>query len=200
MLLSFLLHFTRYAQLCLLLWKVARHVPEPPQPFTLLAVIKFTYPGFPLIVSGRRSLFCLLNPAGVFLGILRKTLGVDPGMTPVQFQACEELHSLELSLILQRQEFSWSLRQAIRDCWRRRWYRTVSPSYTTRREAGDTDFEYAADPFFSPSLSALTCLLLKTTAFLAKQCKQIEKWHHLCKQVVSRRFGGLAHVTMVITL
>lgn len=108
-----------------------------PQPFTLLAAIKFAHPGSPLIVSGRRSLFCLLNPAGVFLGILKKTLAVDPGMTPVQFQACEELHSLELSLISQCQEFSWSLRQAIRDCWRRRWYRAVGPSYTTRREAGD---------------------------------------------------------------
>lgn len=55
----------------------------------------------------------------VFLGILRKTLGLTLGWPAVQFQDCEELHSLELSLFLQCQEFSWSLRLAILTGWRR---------------------------------------------------------------------------------
>lgn len=168
-------------QLCPLLWKVARHLPEPHSHLPFKQSSNSPFRASPLIVSARPSLFCFLNPAGVFLGILRKTLGVDPGMTPVQFQACEELHSLELSLILQCQEFSWSLRQAIRDCWRRRWYRTVRPSYTTRREAAD---KRGADtlnmqqiPFFSLSVSFNMFTVknrrcLQNHFFLAEQCKQ----------------------------
>lgn len=49
----------------------------------------------------------------VFFGIFMLTLG----RLPVQFQACEEPHSLELRLFLQCQEYSWSLSQAVRNCW-----------------------------------------------------------------------------------
>lgn len=39
------------------------------------------------------------------------------GRLPIQFQACEEPHSLELRLFLQCQEYSWSLSQAVRNRW-----------------------------------------------------------------------------------
>lgn len=118
-------------------WEVACHVPKHYShwPFSNHQFHISRFPSHRLRIVESPL---LPEPSrNVFLGILRKTLGVDPGMTPVQFQACEELHSLELSLILQCQEFSWFLRQAIRNCWRRRRYRTVRKSYATQRETGD---------------------------------------------------------------
>lgn len=47
-------------------------------------------------------------------------------MTAVQFQACEELHSLEKGLFLQCQEFSWSLKRAVRASWGRQETRAVT--------------------------------------------------------------------------
>lgn len=148
----------------------------------------------------------------VFLGILRKTLGVDPGMTPCPVPGLWGTSQLGIKPVLAVSRILVALRLAILTGWRRQRYRTVKESYTTtRRETGDKwgvaslnmqpfFFLYVRFKIFSvkklqqsanPIDFTQTMLAggLEPSIFHSK-----EEQYQLCKQVVSPGTWGLANV------
>lgn len=114
-------------------WEVASHKAKPynqwPFHISRISSHRLRIMESPLLPEPSRS---------VFLGILRKTLGVDPGMTPCPVPGLWGTSQLGIKPVLAVSRILVALRLAILTGWRRQRYRTVKESYTTtRRETGD---------------------------------------------------------------